>query len=267
MGLYKIGEFANKIGVSIGTLRLWDRTGELKPVRVTDGGTRYYSDAQVHSYLGTSREYLARVAKELIERIQIISDQSNDRELRKSSVSVIRDILLELLDFEDLDYLTDIYRYTKPTTSVNVGFDNYAVVHFAVKFYAEYGRDVVEHVIDPRAKSMEKLFGFPSDDEDAGISYSQTAADYGYLFADMMVMSEKLHRRHDKYTKSGMSDEKAWSLVERDIYQSFDDSMVDNTISIIKLALYIVKLNITITDMSTAGVPMSLLNKAIDSWD
>lgn len=262
MRMYKIGEFADKIGVSIGTLRLWDKTGELKPAHITDGGTRYYSEFQVNSYLGTSREYLARVANELVKNIHIISDKSNDAERRNVAVAMVKDTLLELLDFEDLDYLTDIYRDTEPTTSVNVGFDHNAVVDFVNKFNAEYGRDVVEHVIDPRVNSMEKLFGISSDN--VSIPYSQIATDYGYLFADMMVMSEKLRHRHDKYTKLGMSDENAWSLVEHDIYQTFDDSMVVNSISMIKLVLYIAKLKITTSDMSIAGIPMALLNQAID---
>lgn len=265
MGVYKIGEFADKIGVSIGTLRLWDKTGELKPVRVTDGGTRYYSESQVNSYLGTSREYLARVSNELIKNIHLISDKSNDTRRRKAAVAMVKDTLLELLDFEDLDYLTDIYRDTKPTTPVNVGFDNNAVVDFVIKLNAEYGRDVVEHVIDPRVNSMEKLFGISSDD--VSVPYSQIATSYGYLFADMMVMSEKLHHRHDKYTELGMSDENAWSLVEHDIYQSFDDGMLADSMSIIQLVLHITKLNITTSDMGIAGVPMVLLNQAIDLWD
>lgn len=50
--MYKIGEFADKIGVTIQTLRNWDRDGKLKPAKVTDGGTRYYSDYQLNTYLG-----------------------------------------------------------------------------------------------------------------------------------------------------------------------------------------------------------------------
>ena len=267
MGVYKIGAFADKIGVSIGTLRLWDKTGELKPVRVTNGGTRYYSEAQVNSYLGTSHEYLARVANELIENILFSSDRSNDVDSREASITMIHDRLLELLEFEDLDYLTSIYRDTKPTTPVNVGFDHIAVAKFVSRLDTEYGRDVVDHVIDPRVNSMEKLFSISSDD--ISVPYSKTATSYGYLLADMMVMSEKLHNRHDTYTKSGsgMSDSAAWSAVEYDIYQSFDGDMVTDSMSIIQLALSIAKLDINTTDMSIANIPIVLLNQTIESWD
>lgn len=49
---YKIGEFAEKIGVSVVTLRRWDKEGKLKPAKVTDGGTRLYSEYQYLSYVG-----------------------------------------------------------------------------------------------------------------------------------------------------------------------------------------------------------------------
>jgi len=38
----KIGEAANCLGVSIQTLRRWERAGELLPARKSASGTRYY---------------------------------------------------------------------------------------------------------------------------------------------------------------------------------------------------------------------------------
>lgn len=46
---YSIGNFANRIGKSIQTLRNWDKKGELKPSHVTKGGTRYYSQKQIEN--------------------------------------------------------------------------------------------------------------------------------------------------------------------------------------------------------------------------
>ena len=40
--LLKIGDAANKLGVSIKTLRRWEEAGKLPAVK-TPGGTRYYS--------------------------------------------------------------------------------------------------------------------------------------------------------------------------------------------------------------------------------
>ena len=47
---YKIGEFAEKSGISVTTLRRWDKEGKLKPAKVTDGGTRLYTDYQLRTF-------------------------------------------------------------------------------------------------------------------------------------------------------------------------------------------------------------------------
>lgn len=47
---YKIGKFAEKTGISVSTLRRWDKEGKLKPAKVTDGGTRLYSDYQLRTF-------------------------------------------------------------------------------------------------------------------------------------------------------------------------------------------------------------------------
>ena len=41
--LIKVGEAANILGVTVQTLRRWDRTGERLPDKKTEGGTRYYA--------------------------------------------------------------------------------------------------------------------------------------------------------------------------------------------------------------------------------
>ena len=52
MKYYSIGEFAEKIGKTVQTLRNWDKNGSLKPSHTTDGGTRYYSQEQLNHFLG-----------------------------------------------------------------------------------------------------------------------------------------------------------------------------------------------------------------------
>ena len=52
MKYYSIGEFANKIGKTVQTLRNWDKNGTLKPSHITSGGTRYYSQEQLNHFLG-----------------------------------------------------------------------------------------------------------------------------------------------------------------------------------------------------------------------
>lgn len=52
MKYYSIGEFANKIGKIVQTLRNWDKNGTLKPSHVTSDSTRYYSQEQLNHFLG-----------------------------------------------------------------------------------------------------------------------------------------------------------------------------------------------------------------------
>lgn len=263
MHMYKIGEFADTIGVSIGTLRLWDKTGELKPVRVTEGGTRYYSEAQVNSYLGTSREYLARVVKELIRDIRFISDTSNGRNHRKNAALVVEKRLRELLEFEEVDELTAIYRDTEPTTEFNVGFEADAVVDFVNKLNVEYGQNAVEYVTDPRINTIEKLFNFPNNK--IGLSYSNIAMDYGFTLADMMLISESVKSRFTDYIIKGVPESTAWSMVEYDIQSSFDSDMLTESMPIIKLVLCLAKNNIGISTMSLANINVQLLKKSIEA--
>jgi putative resolvase len=49
---YVIGEFSKAIGVTIQTLRNWDKNGNLKPHHVGKSGYRYYSQDQLQCYLG-----------------------------------------------------------------------------------------------------------------------------------------------------------------------------------------------------------------------
>jgi len=45
--LVKIGEAAKILGTCVNTLRGWEASGELVPTRKTQGGTRYYSVAEL----------------------------------------------------------------------------------------------------------------------------------------------------------------------------------------------------------------------------
>ncbi|EOO27142.1 hypothetical protein IIU_05941 [Bacillus cereus VD133] len=56
MRYYSIGEFAELIGKTTQTLRNWDKRGVFKPHHVTDSGYRYYSQAQLHHFLGITSE-------------------------------------------------------------------------------------------------------------------------------------------------------------------------------------------------------------------
>ena len=52
MELMSIGKFAKAVGVTPTTLRRMQKTGELVPCHISDGGTRYYSTEQLKLFLG-----------------------------------------------------------------------------------------------------------------------------------------------------------------------------------------------------------------------
>jgi predicted site-specific integrase-resolvase len=45
--MYTIGKFAKKLGITVHTLRVWDKKNRLKPEYVSNGGHRYYSEEQL----------------------------------------------------------------------------------------------------------------------------------------------------------------------------------------------------------------------------
>ena len=53
---YSIKDFAELIGVSQNTLRLWDKSGKLKPHHKTNGGHRVYSEQQADEYFGVEQK-------------------------------------------------------------------------------------------------------------------------------------------------------------------------------------------------------------------
>ena len=55
MTIYKVGEFAEKVGVSISTLQRWDRTDVLKSKR-TPTNQRYYTDEDLNKVLNLESE-------------------------------------------------------------------------------------------------------------------------------------------------------------------------------------------------------------------
>lgn len=76
MKYYSIGEFANRIGKSIQTLRNWDKKNILKPSHVTQGGTRYYSQEQLNHFLGLKSE--KQINKKIVGYCRVSSHKQKD---------------------------------------------------------------------------------------------------------------------------------------------------------------------------------------------
>jgi predicted site-specific integrase-resolvase len=72
--LFKIGQAAKRLGVSVSTLRRWESEGSLVPARKTQGGTRYYSLEQLTSAASTEIDLTVAYARVSSH------DQKNDLE-------------------------------------------------------------------------------------------------------------------------------------------------------------------------------------------
>lgn len=55
-----IGEVADRIGVTLQTLRNWDKSGQFTPHHRTRGNQRVYSEEQVEDYLNGNYEEVDR---------------------------------------------------------------------------------------------------------------------------------------------------------------------------------------------------------------
>lgn len=60
MEYYSIGKFAKMISKSIVTLRLWDKSGVLKPAYITTGGHRMYSQEQLNEVLNIKSKNISK---------------------------------------------------------------------------------------------------------------------------------------------------------------------------------------------------------------
>lgn len=74
--MYSIGKFSKETGISISTLRRWDKENIYKPTFVTEGGTRYYSEDQLNTIISGSSEI--NKSKKIIGYCRVSSQKQKD---------------------------------------------------------------------------------------------------------------------------------------------------------------------------------------------
>ena len=112
---YKIGDFAREIGVSIQTLRNWDKDGTLKPAKVTEGGTRYYSEEQLFQYKGTNLTTEKFIVASSINNMDLLESYLVSKGIKFKVVSNIFEIV-KLLESNSIE---KIFFYCKDDCIIN----------------------------------------------------------------------------------------------------------------------------------------------------
>ena len=78
------------------------------------------------------------IANELKKAIKTISNTSESQIIRLAYIKQLKIELTALLYDKRLDEFTVVYRDTKPSTKVNVGYDTTAVAKFAIKMQQQF---------------------------------------------------------------------------------------------------------------------------------
>ncbi|CAM3400089.1 IS607 family transposase [Hydrogenibacillus schlegelii] len=169
MKLYSIGEFARLLGVSVSTLRNWDKEGRLKPLR-TPTGKRRYTEEMLFQALGMKRA--ERPKKTVLYARVSSAGQKNDLEtqtefLRQFAVSrgygvdeVIADIGSALNDRRK-GFMRLVSMVLRGEVERVVIADKDRLVRFGFEFFedlfAKYGAEIVVVHRDEKAAPAQEL--------------------------------------------------------------------------------------------------------------
>lgn len=193
---YKIGEFAEKIGVHIETLRRWDKEGTLKPAKVTEGGTRYYSEQQYNEYCGR----ISRNKKREIILYCRISESSQRDALEKQIENVKQYAYAKGYQFElvtdigsGVDYERKGFLYLVDKI-IDYGVEK--VIILSKDRLVQFGYQLIEHICDKTGTEIEII------DNTEVTEQEELVED---LIQIITVFSTGLHGQRGKKTKELIS--------------------------------------------------------------
>lgn len=156
MKYYSIGEFAEKIGKSIQTLRNWDKNGSLKPSHITVGGTRYYSQEQLNHFLGIKSVEIKN--KKVIGYCRVSSNKQKD-DLERQIENVKTYMIAKGYSF---DIITDIgsgINYNKKGLNQLIDMITNSEVEKIVILYKDrllrFGFEVIENLCNKYGTTIE----------------------------------------------------------------------------------------------------------------
>ena len=112
------------------------------------------------------------IAMELKKAIKTISNIQESQIIRLAYIKQLKIELTALLYDKRLDEFTRIYKDTKPSTKVNVGYDTNAVTKFTTQMLAQFPHE------DPTNTLLDELMTFLNDLLDTAQQHVEQADNY-----------------------------------------------------------------------------------------
>ena len=156
MKYYSIGEFANKIGKTVQTLRNWDKNGSLKPHHITEGGTRYYSQEQLNHFLGLKSK--TKLNKKTIGYCRVSSHKQKD-DLERQIENVKTYMYAKGYQFEIISDIGSGINYNKKGLNqlidmiTNLEVDKIVVLH--KDRLIRFGYELIENICEKYGTTIE----------------------------------------------------------------------------------------------------------------
>lgn len=189
MSLMSIGKFSKEIGISINHLRLLHKTGELVPVKITKGGTRYYSDEQLNDYLGLDKK-----DKKVILYARVSTKQQKD-ELKNQIKNLKEYAYSKGYNFEIISDIGSGINYKKEGLKKLLEKINNSEISKIVVLYKDrlisFGFELIEFLANINNIEIEII-------DNTTISKEELTND---LIQIITVFANKLYGSHSKKTK------------------------------------------------------------------
>lgn len=158
MKYYSIGEFANKIGKTVQTLRNWDKNGTLKPSHITSGGTRYYSQEQLNHFLGLKSK--TNMDKKIIGYCRVSSHKQKD-DLERQIENVRAYMYAEGYQFEIISDIGSGINYNKKGLNQLIDMITNSEVDKIVVLYKDrlirFGYELIENICEKYGTKIEVI--------------------------------------------------------------------------------------------------------------
>ena len=158
MKYYSIGEFANKIGKTVQTLRNWDKNGTLKPSHITSGGTRYYSQEQLNHFLGLKSK--TNMDKKIIGYCRVSSHKQKD-DLERQIENVRAYMYAKGYQFEIISDIGSGINYNKKGLNQLIDMITNSEVDKIVVLYKDrlirFGYELIENICEKYGTTIEVI--------------------------------------------------------------------------------------------------------------